>query len=161
MSSCDRRDNVRDPDIARAHPGYIIRATMAPTDRARRQTHGARCALKPDLLKQFNLICRSSPGEKNISFLSLPNHSLIPFYPVPRKGALAIVTDVGMGCGGRGSVVARGNRRAGLSVFVSDRPARGRTAQFADGKDVWFWHPLLVSSRRRRCRSRPGFEASP
>jgi hypothetical protein len=43
------------------------------------------------------------------------------------RGALAIVTNVGMGCGGRGSVVARGDRRAGLSL-VSDRTARRRTA---------------------------------
>jgi hypothetical protein len=31
-----------------------------------------------------------------------PNHLLIPCHPVPREGALAIVTDVGAGSGGRG-----------------------------------------------------------
>jgi hypothetical protein len=30
-----------------------------------------------------------------------PNQMLIPCHPVPREGTLAIVTDVGMGCGGR------------------------------------------------------------
>jgi hypothetical protein len=55
---------------------------------------------------------------------------------------------------------------------VSDPPARGRTALqrlqlkrgrqhmaerglaevAAYGKTVWFWHPLLVLNRRRRCR---------
>jgi hypothetical protein len=30
-----------------------------------------------------------------------PNHLLIPCHPVPREGALAIVTDVGAGSGGR------------------------------------------------------------
>jgi hypothetical protein len=30
-----------------------------------------------------------------------PNHLLIPRHPVPREGALAIVTDVGAGSGGR------------------------------------------------------------
>jgi hypothetical protein len=28
-------------------------------------------------------------------------------YPVPKEGTSAVVTDVGTGCGGRGSVVAR------------------------------------------------------
>jgi hypothetical protein len=42
------------------------------------------------------------------------------------RGALAIVTNVGMGCGGRGSVGVQGDRRAGL--LVSDMPARRRTA---------------------------------
>ena len=31
-----------------------------------------------------------------------PNHLLIPRHPVPREGALAIVTDVGAGSDGRG-----------------------------------------------------------
>jgi hypothetical protein len=34
----------------------------------------------------------------------------------PLGGALAIVTDVGMGCGGRGSVVAQGDCRAGVRL---------------------------------------------
>jgi hypothetical protein len=35
-------------------------------------------------------------------FLTLdPNHLLIPCHPVPREGALAIVTDVGAGSDGR------------------------------------------------------------
>jgi hypothetical protein len=32
---------------------------------------------------------------------------------------------------------------------VSDATARRRTAIAADGKTVWSWHPLLVSSWRR------------
>jgi hypothetical protein len=30
----------------------------------------------------------------------------------------------------------------------------------ADGKAVWFWHPWLVSSRRRCCEAQPGFVRS-
>ena len=44
----------------------------------------------------------------------------------PERGALAIVTNVGMGCGGRGSV-GRVIAIAGR-FYVSDRAARGRTA---------------------------------
>jgi hypothetical protein len=28
----------------------------------------------------------------------------------------------------------------------------------ADGKAVWFWHPWLVSSRRRFCEIQPDFD---
>ena len=33
--------------------------------------------------------------------------------------------------------------------LVSDMRRARRTALFADGKAVWFWHPLLVSSQWR------------
>ena len=56
----------------------------------------------------FNLMpCLSlhiSHGISDFQKLSLtldPNHLLIPCHPVPREGALAIVTDVGAGSGGR------------------------------------------------------------
>jgi hypothetical protein len=58
-----------------------------------------------------------------------------------------IVTDVGMGCGGRGSV-GRVDVIAGRVLLVSDQGAQTNGA-FADGKTVWSWHPLLVSSWRR------------
>jgi hypothetical protein len=41
---------------------------------------------------------------KIIRFAAPPNHPYNISHPVPRRGALAIVTDVGAGCGGRGSV---------------------------------------------------------
>jgi hypothetical protein len=60
-----------------------------------------------------------------------------------------------MGCGGRGSVVARGDRRAGLTICERLSHAQGgiwlveaMMKVAADGKTVWSWHPLLVSSRR-------------
>jgi hypothetical protein len=73
-----------------------------------------------------------------------------------------------MGCGGRGSVGAQADCRAGSPV--SDRGASTNDAESAFaktsadgyqarrslwrevaayGKAVWSWHPLLVSSRRR------------
>jgi hypothetical protein len=41
---------------------------------------------------------------KTFPFPASPNQIYIPRRPVPIRGALAIVTNVGMGCGGRGSV---------------------------------------------------------
>ena len=40
---------------------------------------------------------------QKLSLTPDPNHLLIPPHPVPREGALAIVTDVGAGSDGRGS----------------------------------------------------------
>ena len=58
-----------------------------------------------------------------------------------------IVTDVG-----HGMRWTRQRRRvdviAGRVLLVSDQGAQTNGA-FADGKTVWSWHPLLVSSRRR------------
>ena len=64
---------------------------------------------------------------------------------------MAIVTNVGAGCGGRGSVGAQ-------AVFAgrSDREwtlAAQTNGADAYGKTVWSWHPLLVSSRRRFAKS--------
>jgi len=56
---------------------------------------------------------------------------------------LAIVTNVGTGCGGRGSVGLKRNRRAGYPVSGS-RHADDSVEAY--GKTVWSWHPLLVSS---------------
>jgi len=60
---------------------------------------------------------------------------------------LAIVTNVGTGCGGRGSV-------GRVVVFAGRTSVRERTRAVqttgadAYGKAVWSWHPLLVSSCR-------------
>ena len=64
-----------------------------------------------------------------------------------------IVTDVGMGCGGRGSVGAQGDRRA---VFRERSTGAQTNDAGAYGKTVWSWHPLLVSSRRRFLQAQPG-----
>jgi hypothetical protein len=63
---------------------------------------------KSNSLKRFNLICLSIPSHLHdisdfpkLSSTLDPNHLRIPRHPVPREGALAIVTDVGAGSGGR------------------------------------------------------------
>jgi hypothetical protein len=85
--------------------------------------------------------------------------------PVLQRGALAIVTNVGAGCGGRGSVGC-GTRLQG-GVPVSNRHHARRTTPkpgdafwrrrvAAYGKTVWSWHPLLVLNRRRFSQAQPG-----
>jgi hypothetical protein len=56
-----------------------------------------RCCVEP--LSRLRII---SDFQK-LSLTLDPNHLLIPCHPVPREGALAIVTDVGAGSGGRES----------------------------------------------------------
>jgi hypothetical protein len=54
-----------------------------------------------------DLASRTSPALKNISVLFGGKSPAYCGYPVPKEGTSAVVTDVGTGCGGRGSVVAR------------------------------------------------------
>jgi hypothetical protein len=54
------------------------------------------------------------------------NHIYDSRHPVPGEGALAIVTNVGMGCGGRGGGVRAMGWQGGLSGLVSDHRTRGR-----------------------------------
>ncbi len=62
---------------------------------------------------------------------------------------MAIVIDAGRDAVDAAASGARGDRRAGSDGPVSGRSARRRTMLFADGKAVWSWHPLLVSSQWR------------
>jgi hypothetical protein len=67
----------------------------------------------------------------------------------PTRGALAIVIDAGRDAVDAAASGACGDRRAGSHGPVSGRSACRRTMLFADGKAVWSWHPLLVSSQWR------------
>ena len=104
---------------------------------------------KPDLLKRINLICPVQPrSQKHIGFRTTQITSLSP-PSRSERGALAIVTNVGMGCGGRGSVVARGNCRAGLPL----RNARERsTGAWTNGAST----PLLKCGRQHMADLRIG-----
>jgi hypothetical protein len=114
---------------------------------------------------QADLPCPVSDA-KIFRFAADPNHPYNSRHPVLRRGALAIVTNVGTGCGGRGSVGAKDVRRAvfrerarraderRLNAFA--RSLAGGTGWLNDlaeeaayGKTVWSWRPLLASSRRR------------
>jgi hypothetical protein len=49
-------------------------------------------------------LSRPASPAKIFRFAATPNHPYKSRHPVPPRGALAIVTNVGAGCGGRGSV---------------------------------------------------------
>src|SRR6202011_5574265 len=71
------------------------------------------------------------------------------------RGAIARRHERGAGCGGRNSV--RRNRWSqGEMNLVSGQLACKMIGALADGKAVWFRHPLLVPRWRRRNQVRPG-----
>jgi hypothetical protein len=80
-----------------------------------------------DFLQQLqaDLACPASTA-KIFRFAATPNHPYNSRHPVPRRGALAIVTNVGAGCGGRGSV--RREKPFAGRLSVSERCLRRRTA---------------------------------
>jgi hypothetical protein len=98
---------------------------------------------------------------KKIFRLTRRANQLYKFARLTRQeGRLAIVTKRAVGCGGRGSVGAQGDRRAGFRERCTARrrtapkpgEASWRSRVDAYGKTVWFRHPLLVSSCRWRRR---------
>ena len=85
----------------RFHGGGGYRGGLRPTRRANQQIR-----VQPPLQKYFR------SRRTQITFISPPFD--------PERGALAIVTNVGVGCGGRGSVVRAGDRRAGFACERSN-----------------------------------------
>jgi hypothetical protein len=63
----------------------------------------------------------------------------------PTEGRLAIVTDAGRDAVAAAASGTRGDRRAGRKIRERSNGVLTNDAD-ADGKAVWSWHPLLVSS---------------
>src|SRR5436190_10670872 len=80
--------------------GRSISPTAAP---------GLALAKPGQITSDFRKTCQA-PKRKIFRFIRNPNQDYIHFHPVPTRGALAIVTNVGRGCGGRESC----DRRARL-----------------------------------------------
>jgi hypothetical protein len=86
-----------------------------------------------DLLSRFNVIWPVQPlQQKYLSSHLPPNQRHNSRRLIPRRGALAIVTNVGMGCGGRGSVERETESQGGFPV--SDRVSCRRTALLRTAK---------------------------
>src|SRR6202140_4333816 len=90
-----------------------------------------------------------APFAKIFPFRPDPNQMHIHCRLVPTRGAIARRHERGAECGGRKSV-----RRA-MAIAGRDEPRERLAAckmigALADGKAVWFWHPLLVLNSRRR-----------
>ena len=87
---------------------HSIRAAgvgLAGPDPASRRHRNHRLRVAPDFSNQINPIPPVQPRRKKYSPSCYPQISAIMRAPHPlHEGRIAIVTDVGMGCGGRGSV---------------------------------------------------------
>ena len=91
----------------------------SPLKRGRDPTGGRSAAICRarvcDFLQQLQAdLAGPAPHAKIIRFAATPNHPYNSRHPVLRRGALAIVTNVGTGCGGRGSVRREGCSQGGL-----------------------------------------------
>src|ERR1700687_3796535 len=96
-----------------------------------------------------------APFAKIFPFRPDPNQMHIHCRLVPTRGAIARRHERGAGCGGRESV-RRAWQSQGEMNLVSGQLACKMIDALADGKAVWFRHPLLVPSWRRRNQARPG-----
>jgi hypothetical protein len=73
-------------------------------------------------------------------------------HPTPQEGRIAIVTDAGCGCGGRGSVLRATGLQGGSMRPVSDHQASGREMLQRTAKSCGPDAPTLVSSLRSLSR---------
>jgi hypothetical protein len=85
----------------------------------------------------LDLLALSSPSSKNISVFQKRKSGYMICHPVPLRGALAIVTNVGAGSGGRGSARAQ-CVIAGRILSIRERSDGAQTnGAAADGESVW------------------------
>ena len=102
---------------------FRVRGQASRQDRGRPEgSFGLRA--QPNLLSAIKLMLSVQSHPKKYSRFRHAQISATNTASHPSRGALAIVTNVGMGCGGRGSVGRERDRRASPLDFVSDRPAR-------------------------------------
>jgi hypothetical protein len=93
-------------------------------------------------------ICLSSPCRENISVSAEPKSVLESPPSRPSEGRIAIVTDAGWDA--VDAATSGAHVIAGRVLWARERSDGAQTnGAEADGKTVWSWHPLLVSSRRR------------
>ncbi len=101
------------------------------------------------LLKRINVICPvQSPLQK---YFASPVGQIISTnsrHPTPPEGRIAIVTDVGEGCGGRGSVLRATGSQGGSMRPVSGHQASGREMLQRTAKSCGPDAPTLASSSR-------------
>jgi hypothetical protein len=111
----------------------------------------------PELRRTGWLICPtgglltgvSIPLCKNISVFAYPKSLLELLSSRPTRGALAIVTNVGMGCGGRGSVGRAMGSQGGFFESVSDQQHADERRLLRTAKSCGPDAPTLASSSRR------------
>ena len=128
-------------------------ATAQPT--AGRLTIPANGAIMPD--GQISDSPVQPSFEIFIAFLVGQISSISSRHPVPRRGALAIVTNVGTGCGGRGSVGRNCGRRA---VSVSDHASAQDERCGCVRQSRVVLAPVAGVKLAEVFRTRPGFRST-
>jgi CheY-like chemotaxis protein len=102
---------VSRPRIAFRYRQFRVRSQASRQDRGLREgSFGLRA--QPNLLNAIKLMLSVQSHPKKYSRFRHPQISATNTASHPSRGALAIVTNVGMGCGGRGSVGRERDRRA-------------------------------------------------
>src|SRR5436309_8307803 len=101
-----------------------------------------------DLLNRISLMLAVQPHFQKYFRSRLTQIKSITRAVPPHRGADRDRHGRGAGCGGRGSVGRVRDRRAGRKTRERSNGVLTNDAD-ADGKAVWSWHPLLVSSWRR------------
>jgi hypothetical protein len=164
LSSSMRPSSMkRVPPNARAHSGW----PRDYGDSAQIAAAASQTSMNSKSLRIFRN--RVKPRIKNIPLPPLAKSPLSLRPSTPARGAYRDRHGRGVGCGGRSGVGRDRGRRAGSPV--SDPTSRRRPAfqglrlffssdgispigvageGAAYGEVVWFWHPLLMSSQRRR-----------
>ena len=109
-----------------------------------------------------------APFAKIFLFSSRANHLLNLRYPVPREGALAIVTDVGTGSGGRRCAFDEGRVKRTAKSCGPDAPMAGvkslRSSRFLGmtvTNKLWSHRGEHEISRQTIARGRPDASAEP
>ena len=153
----DSRSQHRSPQRASGRQRIGVPLTRFIFRDKRRRSSAAKkparpLRVKPNLSNYSNLICPvQSRFEKFfVSFQGQIISSRSCAIP-SRTGAFAIVTNVGCGMRWTRGVVAQGRVQGGFLRAREHGAGAWTSGAGADGKAVWSWRPLLVSSRRRCC----------
>jgi hypothetical protein len=93
----------------------------------------------------------SRPLDRKISLFIAGKSVAFVAHPVPQEGRFAIVTNVGMGCGGRGSAVAPRRWQGKLACEPSDRAkTNGAVPVFAEASADVHMPSKFLNERRPR-----------
>ena len=146
QSPCHSRGE--NPSSASASLRHLL--PQGEKERTRRRMRAHRCVTSCVTARRANHQKPVQPSREKYSASRRPQITpTTPAIPRPQEGRIAIVTDVG--CGERWPRHAgRATSLCRVSLLMSEgrAPTNG---DVADGKAVWFWRPLLASSRRRFC----------
>jgi hypothetical protein len=133
-----------------------------------RRTEESRVRIKDREARRLP-VCNSCLTGKSVKSCPAPSNKIFLFsgdpksvqnsrHPVPLRGALAIVTNVGAGCGGRGSVRRAAGLRGGLWPVSDQRHADDRCCCVRQNRVVLA--PVAGVKLAEMLRTQPGLAGS-